>query len=302
MHDTLTDMPSLKHEALVDLFRESPRFGLRLTCGVVDVDILPGAPVTLTSAEFTELNPPEYRADVVLRVDDPEGEAHDVFIVEIQLAPDPDKKFSWPFYAAGARARFRCPATIVVVAMSEQVAEWCAQPIPMDRAGSSFRLVVIGPAEIPVITDIDRARAEPELAILSAVAHGREPGAEFIGVAALAACDCLDNQRGRLYADLVFDSLSPAACQALGHLMDISKYEYQSDFARKYVAEGRRQGQLEGQRELLREQLEVRFGVLPEDVRGRLESGTSEQFACWARRILTAGTLQEVFADEPQAG
>jgi hypothetical protein len=196
-------MPSTLHEALVLLFRESPRLAPMLLGRALGVDIgvwLPeDADIQITSAELADLDPPEYRADVVLRIPDDSDDkdrdkaTREVFIVEVQLDPDPRKHFTWPQYVTSARTRFRCPATLVVVAVDERVARWCAQPITLDRAGNVFRPVVVGPAAIPAVTDEAQARTWPDLAVLSVIAHGHEPGSEAIGAVALAACDRLDN-------------------------------------------------------------------------------------------------------------
>jgi hypothetical protein len=305
-------MPSTLHEALVLLFRESPRLAPMLLARALGDDSgaalglgsPAGVDVQVTSAEFADLDPPEYRADVVLRVPHEDDQDRDratkeAFIVEVQLEQDPVKHFTWPQYVTAARTRFRCPATLVVVTVDERVARWCAQPITLDRAGSVLRPVVIGPAAIPVITDADQARTWPELAVLSVIAHGREPGSEAIGAAALAACDPLDNPNSSLYADLIFANLGALARAALEAIMQQHKYTYQSDFARKYVAEGVKEGTKQGYRDLLQDLLKLRFGELPADVAARLDAADGDTLRAWGRRVLTAGSLAEVFAPEP---
>jgi hypothetical protein len=300
-------MPSTLHEALVLLFRESPRLapmllartlGIDLGLGLgspSDGDIAGVADIQVTSAEFADLDPAEYRADVVLRVPDEKDRdraTREVFIVEVQLEPDEAKHFTWPQYVIGARTRFRCRATLVVVAVDERVARWCAQPIELDRAGNVFRPLVIGPETIPVITDETEARTWPELAVLSVIAHGREPGSEAIGAAALAACDRLDNPRSRLYADLIYTNLNEIARAALEAVMDLHNYEYQSDFARKYFAQGCRA--------TLRKQLQQRFGALPASAEARLEEADADTLDAWASRVLTAASLADFFDSDPR--
>ena len=69
--------------------------------------------IEIQDSDLAQIVPTEYRADLVLllRRDTP------VFgiVVEVQLAADPDKRFSWPLYASGLRARLRCPACVLVV-------------------------------------------------------------------------------------------------------------------------------------------------------------------------------------------
>ena len=306
-------MPSPTHEALVVLFRECPALGLHLVRALRS-DIPANSEVQVVSAEFAELVPAEYRADVVLRVDDGRGNAGDVLIVEAQLQRDGDKFYTWHLYAAGARNRFRCPATVVAVTLDEQVARWCAQPVTVDRAGSTFQPLVLGPDQIPVITNVEQARAFPELAVLSAMAHGREEGAENIALAALAGCAPLDDAHGSLYADIIHASMGELARRALESLMEQRNYTYQTDFARKHFGEGRRVGveegrtegreegrrvgDAEGRRALLLEQLEARFGKLPVEAVTLVEQAPPEVISAWGRRVLTVDRLSAVFVPE----
>jgi hypothetical protein len=78
--------------------------------------------------------------------------------------------------------------------------------------------------------------------------------------------------------------------------MQQHKYTYQSDFARKHVAEGIKLGY----RALLRKQLQQRFGPLPADAMARLEEADADTLRAWGGRVLTAGSLADVFAPEPR--
>ena len=75
-------------------------------------------------------------------------------------------------------------------------------------------------------------------------------------------------------------------------------YEYQSDFAKKYVAEGRKEGRKEGELNLLLRLLRARFGELPEAALTRIEAADIAQLEQWGERVLSAKTLAEVL-DEP---
>ena len=69
---------------------------------------------------------------------------------------------------------------------------------------------------------------------------------------------------------------------------------------RKGMLAGKREGLLEGKREgkreLLLDQLEQRFGPLPPATRPRIDAAAPEQLRAWARRVLTATTLDDVLA------
>jgi hypothetical protein len=114
-----------------------------------------------------------------------------------------------------------------------------------------------------------------------------------IAVAAMAASVGLDVERSTLYFDLVAASLSEAARKAL-QSMDPAKYEYQSEFARRYVAKGRAEGTAEGKADLLLRQLALRFGPLAEDVVARVRAASMAELDIFAERVLTAPSLDAV--------
>jgi hypothetical protein len=66
-------------------------------------------------------------------------------------------------------------------------------------------------------------------------------------------------------------------------------YEYQSDFARRYVA----QGKAEGRVEIILKLLALRFGLLTEAVQARIRSAQDAQLDAVAERVVIAQTLEE---------
>ena len=170
---------------------------------------------------------------------------------------------------------------------------------------------MLGPSGVPIVEDVDQAQADPELAVLSAMAHGRDRDSDRalrIAMAAMTASAGLDEERARLYFDLVAASLSRAARKAL-QAMDPAKYVYKSEFAKHYIALGRTEGEAkgeargeargkaEGKTELITRQLRRRFGRLSAAVRAHLAAASSEQLDQIAERLLDASTLDEVFTD-----
>ena len=244
---------------------------------------------------MTEIQPAEYRADVVVLLLDGDIRVR-VLIVEVQLAVDPRKRLSVPAYVTVSRAIHGCPAGLLVIAPDPLVAAWCAEPIETGVPDFVLRPPVLRRAAVPVVTDPAEAARRPELAVLSVMAHGEtEQGATIAG-ALLPALEGLDDDRARFYYDLVYNSLNEAARRALEAMM--KGYEYQSDFAKKYVAQGRDQGHKEGERALLLRQLRTRFGELPATTVARVEGAESAVLERWGERVLSAKTLAEVL-DEP---
>lgn len=65
--------------------------------------------------------------------------------------------------------------------------------------------------------------------------------------------------------------------------------------------EGREEGSLLGQRALLNQMLDRRFGALPPEVAERLAAATHDDLDRWADRFVTAATLDDVFTDGPRS-
>ncbi|MBI4705674.1 MAG: hypothetical protein HY744_31670 [Deltaproteobacteria bacterium] len=245
----------------------------------------------LEPADLTE--PAEYRADLVVLLLD--GKPVLAIIVEVQLAPDEDKRLSWPLYLAGLRARLRCPVCLLVVAPRRAVARWCARPIALGHPGFVLRPLVLGPDAVPLVTAVEQAAAAPELAVLSALAHGSGAHAVQVALAALGAIQGLDDERARFYLDLVMASLGEAARQALEAVMASGTYEYQSDFAKRYVAKGRAEGEAKGKAEAVVAVLEARGLDVPAALRQRLGGCTDlAQLDEWLRRAVTVASAAEL--------
>jgi hypothetical protein len=292
-------MPGLSHEGLVELFRRSPAVVADLLRASA-VDLPPFRLVRTDTATLTTLVPPEYRSDLVILFEDDTGPRM-VTILEAQLSEDNYKCFSWPAYLAVARSRYRCPAVVLVFAPPTSVARWAAKPVVLGP-GNVFHAVVIGPEVTPAVMASDRARQEPELAVLSSIAHGSatDPAAVEVAVriatVTLEACRDLPDERAVVYSDLVLASLSKAVYEALMTLP--AGYELQSEFARMHRAEGRAEGCAEGRAALLRRLLSRRFGDLPGWAVGRIEAATVEQMDAWADAVLTASSLTEILGPE----
>jgi hypothetical protein len=102
----------------------------------------------------------------------------------------------------------------------------------------------------------------------------------------------LDDERGRFYYDLVYNSLNDAARRALEAKM--KGYEYQSDFAKKYVAQGRAE---EAARAVLTV-LRARGLAVPEATRERiLAQQDPERLERWLEKAVVAPSVAAVLDD-----
>jgi hypothetical protein len=267
---------SLEHEGLALLFRNRPSLAAELLTQVFALPLPPFAVARAESAELTRVVPDQFFADSASLYYGPEGKPLFGILVEVQREPDTTKHDAWPVYLSVLRAQHRCPVWLLVVAPTPAVARWAAEPIALGHPGFVLTPLVLSPEATPLVTDPARARAAPELAVLSAVVHGSGArGAEV----ALAAFDALaaaflgrDDERLRVYQDLVDSSLSDAARHVLEAIMANGNYVYQGPFAQRYIAEGKAEGEAKGLRTAVLDVCELMGIVLDPAQRAQLEA------------------------------
>jgi hypothetical protein len=133
-------------------------------------------------------------------------------------------------------------ARIASVDLTEiQPAEYRADAVVvlLDRE-VSVRVIIV---QVQLTTD-PRKRLSWPAYVTVAMVHGQSEQGVTIAAAVLPAIRRLDDDRARFYYDLVFNSMNDAARRSLETMM--KGYEYQSDFAKKYVAQGHAEGLTEG--------------------------------------------------------
>jgi hypothetical protein len=290
-------MPSQLHESHLLLFRNQPALAAELIRGALGVELPAYREAREVSADLSDVQPAEYRADMVIELwgDEP---LHGI-VVEVQLSVNPDKHFAWPAYVANLRARLECPVSLLVVAANDAVARWAARPITMGGQ-NEFTPYVLKPSSVPEVTNETQAAENPELAVLSAMAHGRDANIERaieIALVAQNASAGLDEVRSRIYLDLIMTSLSEAARKALSQ-MDAQKYVFQSEFARRYIALGEAQGRASGLVALILRQLELRFGLIGPQQQARVERSSVFELDAIGERLLFAHSVEEALGPD----
>ena len=237
-------MPSLIHEALLDLFRnraELTRELLRILCP----DQLPAldhSTAESASIDLSQVTSTEYRADQVTVFRRADRSASLAVVIEVQLHIDPRKRVTWPVYVTTAGANLECPVLLLVLAPDPAVARWASRPIPTGHPGFDLRPLVLSYSEIPRVVEPQHAVQLPELGVLSALAHPEHD----VALAAFAGLRTLPDDQVKLYFDLIWKALSDTVRSSLeAHML---QYKYESDFALKYIALGREEGREEGQR------------------------------------------------------
>lgn len=304
-------MPSYLHETFVELFRHRPALAAELLTDPFKLDLPRWRHARLDSGELPELSPTQRHADAVVVLSDadrPDGNRPAAAVViEVQLRPDARKRFTWPAYLTSLRARLRCPAVLLVLCADEATARWCATPIDVGHPDWVLRPLVLGPHQTPVVADPQVASTNPELAVLSSIAHANSEQRDLVFDALLAALHATTDEHATLYHDLVLSALPAAARHHLEALMSTGLREYRSDFVRKNVnqgraegrAEGRAQGRTQGKIEDILAVLAAREIGIPDDARARITGCDDlDQLDRWIRRAATASSIADLFTDD----
>lgn len=290
-------MPSSLHELIVEMLRSRPAL-------VADLLALTRAQVpahdeaVLSSADLADVVPAEYRADAVIVLQSAGRPVYAV-IGEIQRQRDEEKRFTWPVYLAGVRARFRCPAAVLVVCPDSSVAAWAERSIELDLLDSQVRPRVLGPNEIPVVLDPLEAAINPALAVLSAVAHGNDPaGLQVIEVAVGSVRD-LDYETRVNYLGTIFAGLTSELARAHLEALVNSTVE-NSEFVQWLESRGEARGEARGKAKGLANGvlavLTTRGVSVSDTARDRILASTDlVELDRWIRAAATATTVEELF-------
>jgi hypothetical protein len=294
-------MPSLLHEMLLELFKNRPLMAAELLESALGPRLPPYDTASLEPTDLSECAPTAYHADSVALLTDSQSRAGPLaVVVEIQRGRDKDKHWTWPVYVTTVRARYKCPAALLVLCPDPGVAAWCAQPIDLGPPGSIFRPIVIGPDAIPTITDTEEASRSLEMAVLSALAHSDGPTCEQVIKTTCSALNAANDDRSALYAGFLYAVLPAASrryLEAFVRTVDWSKVDLPippwTDVA---IAKAEAKAEARGEAAALLEVLSARGVDVPEDTRAQITNCTDlEQLRQWLRRAATANDVDELF-------
>jgi hypothetical protein len=247
----------------------------------------------VVSGDLPTLVPTELRADAVVRFTR-DGILTFATVYEVQLARDRDKQRTWPAYVANVYAQTGCPVVLLVVAPDRRVATWCARPIRVGEPDFVLTPVVIGPDGVPLVTDAEQARRQPEVAFLSALAHG--PANRSVLKALLDALNDSNITHGDLYAAAVLQSLPAAARKYMEDEMNKKDRVFHLDFLQESYERGEAVGEAKSKADDVLDVLGIRGVAIPEDVRERIVNCADVALlATWLKRAVTARTVDDLF-------
>ncbi len=243
-------MPSLFHNAWAELLRQQPTLLTQLLRDLFAIPLPDDLQTRLVDTQFTVLKPLQLQADVVVEVCDGDRPPALVIVAEVQQDIDPMKPWTWPTYLILARLRSHCDACVVVLTPSSRVAKWATKAIRLGPGNPGFRVLVIGPDQLPPLHTPEVAARAPARAVLTWLAHRGDPGGLPVLWAILEALPILDKTNVPVYLRLIDQTLGPALREALRR--QISTMQHLRDVPlppmfQTFVDQGRAEGEARGE-------------------------------------------------------
>ena len=137
----------------------------------------------------------------------------------------------------------------------------------------TLRPLIFTPNDIPLVVDTDLARANPALAVLSAICHG-----------------------GDAEVEATFPALAEVRWEAF--MTATVGHGYHSELFRELAAQHEELGEARGEAQAILTVLDARGLTVPAEVRERILACTDlPQLNVWLRRAGTATTLDQVIDD-----
>nr|WP_145485406.1 MULTISPECIES: hypothetical protein [Streptomyces] len=297
-------MVGSSHEALHRIFQKDPAVLTKALQRVLHVPFPEPREIVAMNVDLTEIEPVERRVDTLMRAETDEGTY--LLVVESQGKVDDRKRGSWPYYLAYLYEKYRCEPVLIVVTQSSTTAKWASRPIRFGFRGwhsMTVRPLVLGPDNVPVITDEHWGEQDPSLSVFSAMTHGRGPQAPAILDSLAAILKTVDPDTASVYAQFVDSCLTDSqAKQMWRDLMKTVQYFWRHPLAEQVREEGRVEGREEG-REACRRMvfllLQSRRIPVSGTARARIEDCTDlGQLEAWAERAVHAADADELFTDE----
>ena len=298
-------MVTSAHEGMHRIFQERPEI-LAPVFGVLGVPLSAKATVDAVTTDVTETRPLERRVDTVLRIGPSDGEDF-LLAIESQSGKDEDKASSWAYYVAYLAAKYRLPVLLLVVCQDRGTVKWATGPFECGTRGWTAQRtypLVVGPDNLPVITDARTAAKNPALAVLSALAHARSAHCEAILKTLTAALHEL-RQSDPETADYFFDFLeislgNTPAGQKLREIMSfVSYFPGRGTVRETAYLEGKAEGKAEGEAKGVLRVLEVRGLPISDEVRERITACTDlDRLNDWLDRVGTVECAEELFAQD----
>ena len=300
-------MPSGEHETPIALAKLDPGV-LTWLLALFDVKVPEYHHASARPTDVRVVVPRTYHADGMLLFCDAADRPVLAVVLEVQRSPDKGKRWMWKLYVAQLEAELKVNAALVVYCPNPAHARWYRRKLEGEGLSLPLRPYIFTPDDVPLVLDVEVARTNPALAVLSAICHSGAAEVDAAFPALAEALTALGPKRAILYYDIVLAGLPPAPRVRWEAFMTTAMdSEYRSELLREIdarsraegkaegKAEGEARGQAQGEARAVLTVLDTRGVHVPDAVRDQiLACADLGQLDTWLRRATTAATADDV--------
>ncbi|MCF3104060.1 hypothetical protein IPZ58_21055 [Streptomyces roseoverticillatus] len=290
-------------DAVYYIFQDRPET-LAPVFRLLGVPLPEKASLGVLPAETAKMKMLDRRADCVLVVGPADGSDGFLVAVAMQEWRNEDKPARWTGYLSHLMARYDCPALLLVVCQDKEVEEWAAGPFQLGPEGwtaLSLRPLVLGPGNVPLITDPDRATQDLLPAVISVVAHSREEEDAAAALKALGkALATVDSDSAAFCWELLEIGLGDFLTEDIRrHLMSPRTYfPGRGTLIEETYLEGKAEGRVRGCAQMVLRVLDNRGILMPPATRERImDCAQMLTLERWMDCALTVSTIDELFVE-----
>ncbi|WP_406475648.1 hypothetical protein [Streptomyces sp. NBC_01615] len=291
-------MVTSAHEGMHRIFQERPEI-LTPVFGVLGIELPEKAAVYAVATDATEAKPMARHIDTVLRVGPSDGDDF-LLAVEAQERRDTKKESSWPYYVAYLQAKYSLPVLLLVVCRDRATTKWAAGPFDCGTRGWTAQRtypLVVGPDNLPVITDERTAAEKPAMAAFSALTHANSPDVDAILDSLGRALAGMDLDAAGYFYQFLDSALgaTPAGDKWRNIVTFVNYFPGRGTLLEKTFLEGEAKGEAKG---ILRV-LEVRGLPISDVVRERITACTDlDRLNDWLDRAGTVAHAEDLFTGD----
>jgi hypothetical protein len=285
-------MPSGEHESPLELAEQNPEVLVWLLAELFDVPVADYHHARPQPTEVRKLVPSTYRADGMMLLCDAADQSLLSVVLEVQRDWDPGKRWTWKIYLAHLETDTEVNAALLVYCPSSAVARRYRDMFASEGVSLHLHPFIFTPADVPLVVDVVRARAEPVVALFSVLCHGGDADVESAFPALAEALRTLGPRKASLYHEIVLAGLPSVRWERWERYMStILGRPYRSKMLREAFEEGEAASAV---RTVLTV-LEERGVEVPTTVRAQIEACKDlDQLDVWLRRAVTATKIDDV--------
>src|SRR5574342_241204 len=165
-------MPSAEHETPIALAKLDPGLVAWLLANLFDVKVPDYHHARAQATDVRIVVPRTYHADGMLVFCDAVDQPVLAAVLEVQRDWDSSKHRTWRLYVAQLEAELDVSVALVVYCPEPAIARRYRDLFEFDGISLLLRPLIFIPDDVPLVLDVGLARANPALAVLSALCHG----------------------------------------------------------------------------------------------------------------------------------